>query len=444
MITQLDTIRFFFEKIRHIGFFDRLFSWGRIRNQLVDVSETIGKLAADHQGLQNSRQELQTELSGYKKDLQLNQEQRIRLEDSLTRLDQILKEKENTIQELNRQLATAISNSANFENRVNALNNEMTGLKEKLQQTEQKLKDASRENIEYRQDEDTKKQEHARNLSTLRVITEQVRLEREKEKEEAQAKELERMARLKETWNHHQSDVKNTIRQICNKHGIEYMEQVPFKGEPDNTIKLCDEYIVFDAKSPGGEDLKNFPFYIKTQAEAAKKYARQEGVKNEIFFVIPSNALECLRQNTYQLADFTVYVISPDSLEPVMLALKKIENYEFAQQLTPEERENICRVIGKFAHLTKRRIQIDSFFTRQFMELVYTCESSLPDDILEKVADFEKAEKLNPPIEKRTKSINTKQLEMDVAKLETEIGSKGIVIEDLSENLNKARLYSEK
>ena len=33
---------------------------------------------------------------------------------------------------------------------------------------------------------------------------------------------------------------------------------------------------------------------------------------------------------------------------------------------------------------------------------------------------------------------------MDVAKLETEIGSKGIVIEDLSENLNKARLYSEK
>ena len=78
------------------------------------------------------------------------------------------------------------------------------------------------------------------------------------------------------------------------------------------------------------------------------------------------------------------------------------------------------------------------------MELVYTCESSLPDDILEKVADFEKAEKLNPPIEKRSKSINTKQLELDVTKLETEIGSKGIVIEDLSENLNKARLYSEK
>ena len=68
MITQLDTIRSFFEKIRNIGFFDRVFSWGRIRNQLVDVSEAIGKLAADHQGLQYSRQELQTELSGYRND----------------------------------------------------------------------------------------------------------------------------------------------------------------------------------------------------------------------------------------------------------------------------------------------------------------------------------------------------------------------------------------
>ena len=32
-------------------------------------------------------------------------------------------------------------------------------------------------------------------------------------------------------------------------------------------------------------------------------------------FVIPSNALECIRQNTYHLADYTVYVISLDSLE---------------------------------------------------------------------------------------------------------------------------------
>ena len=40
------------------------------------------------------------------------------------------------------------------------------------------------------------------------------------------------------------------------------------------------------------------------------------------------------------------------------------------------------------------------------MELAYKCESDLPSDILEKALEFEKAEKLNPPQEKRVKAIS--------------------------------------
>ena len=221
------------------------------------------------------------------------------------------------------------------------------------------------------------------------------------------------------------------------------MEKVPFKGEPDNTIKICDEYIVFDAKSPGGEDVSNFFSYLKDQAEKAKKYAKQEAVKTDIFFVIPSNTWHAIKQTAFHLGDHNVYIISADSLEPIILSLKKIESYEFAQQLSPEERENICRIIGKFAHLTKRRIQIDSFFARQFIELIYKCESDLPEDILKDVAAFERSDKLNPPMEKRAKAINNKQLELDVDLVEMEVISKGIVIEDMSEGLNKMKLYRE-
>ena len=42
--------------------------------------------------------------------------------------------------------------------------------------------------------------------------------------------------------------------------------------------------------------------------------------------------------------------------------------YEFAEKLSPEERDNICRIIGKFAHTTKRRIQIDQFFANEFLD----------------------------------------------------------------------------
>ena len=116
-----------------------------------------------------------------------------------------------------------------------------------------------------------------------------------------------------------------------------------------------------------------------------------------------------------------------------------------SDQLTPEERENICRVLGRFAHLSKRRIQVDTYFINQFMELAYKCESDLPPDILEKVVEFEKAEKLNPPQEKRTKAIPISELERSLSKVRSEAGNKGILLEEhrLTEGLNQVPLYKD-
>jgi hypothetical protein len=238
-------------------------------------------------------------------------------------------------------------------------------------------------------------------------------------------------------------DVQGKIKLLCQKHTLNYIEKAPFRGEPDNTLLICDEFVVFDAKSPAGEDLKNFPLYLRAQAEAARKYAKIEGVKKDVFLVIPTNTLHSVTQFVYNMADYDVYVVSVDVLEPLILALCKIEDYEFAEQLSPEERENICRIIGKFAHLSKRRIQIDTFFARQFIELAYKCENSLPADIHEKVLEFEKSEKLNPPQEKRAKAINTKELDAEHNKIETEVSAKGIVLpnDTLSGVLNAITLY---
>jgi hypothetical protein len=143
------------------------------------------------------------------------------------------------------------------------------------------------------------------------------------------------------------------------------------------------------------------------------------------------------------MADFTVYLISLDALEPVMLSLKRIEEYEFADELTPEERSNICRILGKFAHLTKRRIQIDSFFAKQAIELAYAAESSLPDEILEEMMNFERSDKLNPPQEKRTKQISIKELEKETGKLDQEAQGRGINVhaDNLAATINGLPLY---
>ena len=69
--------------------------------------------------------------------------------------------------------------------------------------------------------------------------------------------------------------------------------------------------------------------------------------------------------------------------------------------------------------------------------------NDLPKDILEKVSEFEKSEKLNPPIEKRARQISTKELESDAAKLNHEANSKGIITQEafLYKELNKLPLY---
>lgn len=153
--------------------------------------------------------------------------------------------------------------------------------------------------------------------------------------------------------------------------------------------------------------------------------------------------MEHLEQFVFHLADYTVFIISIDALEPVILSLKKIEEYEFAEQLNPEDCDNICRVLGKFAHLSKRRIQIDSYFAKQVFGLAYKCETDLPADISQKVIEFEKSEKLNPPTEKRAKQINLKELEKDNTKIKSEAGTQGIVIQDevLSKEIDKMPLY---
>ena len=122
------------------------------------------------------------------------------------------------------------------------------------------------------------------------------------------------------------------------------------------------------------------------------------------------------------------------------MSLKKIENYQFVEQLSPEERENICRVMGKFAHTTKRKIQIDQFFANEFLELLVRCKNDLPGDILKQVIGYEKAEKLNPPSEKKTKQILTKDLQDKNDLINAEANIRGVSIPLNFEDIKKLRI----
>ncbi|HYK47228.1 MAG TPA: hypothetical protein VEV83_18760 [Parafilimonas sp.] len=445
MDTNTDNLKRLIDLLKKMSFWERLFSWRKIKLLLVDAAADLQKFISGtdnwkekYSELRNDNERLHSELSISKvnaaqqaREVEENRQAANGYNQKITELSAIISATEQIIENRKRNYYD--------------LEKEHLNLKKDLQFAQQQIEELKRENTQFATDETNRKLEHEKKLATLANIQQEVKSSREKEIEDRHMGELQRLEKLKDTWSNHQQTVKQVIKSICSRHTIDYVEKVPFRGDPDNALNICNEYIIFDAKSPQGEDLGNFPKYLKAQAENARKYASIEDVKKWIFMVVPSNALDCIQTYVYHLADYEVFVISVDALEPVILSLKRIEDYDFAEQLSPEDRENICRIVGKFAHLTKRRIQIDTFFIKQFMELAYKAESDLPPDFLERVVEFEKAEKLNPPSERRKKHIDLKELEKDTTRLRSETIAKGISIVEsvISTALNELPLYSD-
>lgn len=293
------------------------------------------------------------------------------------------------------------------------LKTEKTQFEERLKSVEHERNQLRNENTSLKKEEDTRNETLRKSIESTNTLQESLTKEKERLNDERVRETEDRLKAMRLQWREHEKDVENHLQKICQNNVIKYISQEEFphpRNKPDNSIEIMDQLIVFDAKSPANDDLSNFPKYIKLQTESLKKYAKHDDVKNELFLVVPSNTLHVINQFTYNIGDYNVYVITKDALEPIILSLKKIEDYEFADKLSPEERDNVCRVIGKFAHTTKRRIQIDQFFATEFLDTLQKAKTQLPKEILNTVIEFENAEKLNPPMEKRNKKILTKNL----------------------------------
>lgn len=365
-----ENLRSFFERIKALNFWQRIFFWSSLKALSYEAYEEFKGIFDNISALEQQVKDRDARISGNEKDIEI-------LSAKVSDLSASNQKQENRITNLESEIKRAVAEKAEMVNKIT-----------RFEQTDQ-----------------SRLEEFQKNVSGVNAIRAGLENERQKLGDERIREKEEQFEKLKQTWRDHETLVKDKIKGICLSKAIDYIEKVPFKGSPDNTILLAGEFIIFDAKSPAGDDLANFPRYIRIQTESVKKYIKQENVKSDIFLVIPSNTLDVINQFSYNMGEYNVYVVSIDSLEPVITFLKKIEDFEFIKQLSPEERDNICRIIGRFTHTAKRKIQIDHFFSFQFLDILSKCKIDLPEDIYKIVEDFEKAEKLNPPQEKRAKQI---------------------------------------
>jgi|TARA_B100001093_G_scaffold182727_1_gene175284 hypothetical protein len=352
----------------------------------------------------------------------------IELEKTLTANELSIKELEKERDILNIQIKS-----------LDEVKTKKTELETILRSISDERNDLKNQNIKLNSEEEKRKLDSKKEIEALITLKQSAEDEKQALNSIRVREKEEEFEKMKSQWIKHEKDVENYLKEICRNYVIKYVGQEEFphpRNKPDNSIEIMDQLIVFDAKSPSNNNLENFPKYIKDQTENLKKYAKHDDVKNDLFLVIPSNTLHVINQFSYRIGDYNVFVITKDALEPIILSLKKIEEYEFVDKLSPEERDNVCSIIGKFAHTTKRRIQIDNFFQREFLSTLDKAKK-LPREILESVIEFENAEKLNPPIEKRKKIILTKDLKDQVDEIEKDMETRNIPKIQTSITFNK-------
>jgi hypothetical protein len=358
------------EKIKTIGLFERIFSWKSIKilsydayDEFNSIDEIIQENKTKLEEIKHKKQLLEKDLENNKINLQeIKTDNKIKDE----KIDNITKENNN----LNKKITEFEKDYENYKNTYeNAINNAETRKKE---------------------------------------------IEDERLKEQEQ-----KFQEMKETWKEHEKNVEEKLKLICKHNSLEYIskEKVKFKGKPDNTIKIGEQYIIFDAKSPANNNLDNFPNYLKEQAKKINKYINEKDVRKSIYLVVPHNTIEKLNNKLKEfcinISNYKVYIISIDSLEPIIESLIEITNYKYTDQLSPEERDKISEIIGRFAHSTKRKIHIDNYMNQNFLEILDSC-NDLDKNTKEKSIEYEKSYILNPSKDQKGKLMDSSKLDEEI------------------------------
>ncbi|HEY3419087.1 MAG TPA: hypothetical protein VGK23_00855 [Methanomassiliicoccales archaeon] len=392
-----ENARAFFEEIGHVGFFKRLFGWGSVVAR-TEMAKADLRMALEQQNRTSSI------ITGYEGDARAKEETIKGLQGRIELVGQQTLAREKRISELEAEIKSK-------GNQIQDVLYKIGGLEMEIRTAKKELEEANMSLATFRAADASKIEDYQLKISGLNQLKQELNDDRVRLQNELVEAETKRMEEMRRTWLVHEENVQQTLTTLCKKHAIEYAgkESYPFKGKPDNAIKICGEYVIFDAKSPQSQDQSNFPDYLIAQAKQAEKYVGEDGVRKELFLVVPSNTVENIVPLSHELGSYRVYVISLDALEPIILTLKRIEDYEFAEQLSPEERDAICNSVGRLTHLTKRRMQVDAYFSEESMGALMQCKH-LPEDIAKEVDRYEKAARLNPVQDRGKKKITDKDV----------------------------------
>lgn len=198
----------------------------------------------------------------------------------------------------------------------------------------------------------------------------------------------ERLRHLEEErdrlWANHEMSVIATLTDLCKQPAFSFTgytnTNLPegFDGslKPDFMIDFLGQYVIFDAKVSKAKSMQT---YITSQIKSTvEKVKGNDQIYKSIFLVVPTSALQELRTHHHVVDGYNLYVIGPEAVAPILASLKRISMYEFAEQMDPEQRENIVQLIAELDFHINLRNAADLILTKMGTDLLQKAQKVDP------------------------------------------------------------------
>jgi len=197
MNISFDNLKKFFDQIKEINLWKRIFNWHSIKSLSYDAYEEFKQIS---QKIEELNQQL------VHRDLKIN---------ALEKANDGLSIKVEGIQKLESKIEK-------LEGDLNKCHDQKNGLQKQVTQ--------------FEQIEESRTLEYQKDVAALNAIRENLENDIKKLHDDRIDEQRKEFEDLKDTWKNHEENVENTIKNICINHMIEYVDKVPFKGNPDNIL----------------------------------------------------------------------------------------------------------------------------------------------------------------------------------------------------------------
>ena len=365
------------------GLFSRIFSWKKISAQNAkEVSKLNSKIDTLNDESKKAREELAVEI-------ERNRQEAARYAELKKEYEQKLE----ALSDVKGQLAAQTQHSSNLNDELERNRAELSDVRGKLEA-------------------------ETAHASTLNVELEKNKIELTKANESVaavQKKEEEENTNLLSSWKNHKTEVAEKLRELARKYDIIQIERTdyPLAGDPENIFLFSKQYSLFDTMSPESlEALPAFSKAVREHADEMKKYFKSEEVRRDAYIVVPLSAVSSVDGLVYEYPEYTIHVITPDSLLPIVQMHKSLEAYDFANEMAKEGRDKLCDLVAKLSYASKKKMQVDAYFSREVVGVLKEI-NTLPPAFTKDIEDREV----------RVKSVPLEQIADKVIQVEDEFAA---------------------